>query len=207
MISFRVSIILLFISVCGASVSLAAEAKHEAKVDPDVEKELKAAGFSDITGTWKKVKPNVYEVTDGGLEAKRTNGTLSVTVGPDIKGTLEVLVRNGHEEKNYQMMGTNNMVTTIHAYTGYGVSITDGKCDVYAPKMVAKNTYVPFKSTYVTLAKTDKTKIEVSVQDSQLKVHVNEKQPASANYKIDQSGPFSIIVKGTMQIESPSAKD
>jgi hypothetical protein len=40
-----------------------------------------------------------------------------------------------------------------------------------------------------------------------MKVNVNDKHPASANYTIDQSGPFSIIVKGTMQIESPSAKD
>lgn len=199
-----------FVTAAILTLALATSLVHAAdapKVDADVEKELKAAGFTDITGTWKKIKPNIYEVTDGSLEAKKTNGTLSVTLPADAKGTIEVLVRNGHEEKDYRSMGANNLVTTIHAFTGYGVSITDGKCLVYSPKPISQKVYVPVKSTDLTLSKTDKTKIEVSVQDVQLKVHVNEKQPASANYKIDQSGPFSIIVKGTMQIESPSAKD
>jgi hypothetical protein len=186
------------------STILAAEA---AKPDADTEKELKAAGFTEITGNWKKVKPNVYEVTDGTLEAKRVNGTLSVTLAGDAKGTLEVLVRNGHEEKEYRVPGLNNTITSIHAYTGYGVAITDAKCLVFGPKPLGQKMYVPVKTSELMLNKNDKNKIEVSVQDSQLKVNVNDKHPASANYKIDQSGPFSIIVKGTMQIESPSAKD
>lgn len=203
----RLCLILATLS-CLACMSVA-RAADAAKVDADTEKELKAAGFTEITGSWKKIKPNVYEVTDGSLEAKRVNGTLSVTVPGDAKGTIEVLVRNGHEEKDYQMRGANNLVTTTHAYTGYGVSITDGKCSVYSPKPMGapKTFYIPCKTTDLVLAKNDKSKIEITVQDSQLKVNVNDKHPASANYKIDQSGPFAIIIKGTIQIESPSAKD
>jgi hypothetical protein len=197
----------LFPAILICLTCLLARGADAPKPDADSEKELKAAGFAEITGAWKKIKPNVYEVTDGSLEAKRVNGTLSVIVAGDAKGTLEVLVRNGHEEKEYRIAGANNVITSIHAFTGYGVSITDGKCSVYSPKPVGQKQYVPVKSTDLVLAKNDKSKIEVSVQDSQLKVNVNEKHPASANFKIDQSGPFSIVIKGTMQIESPSAKD
>ena len=192
-----------------ANVVRAADDKKPV-LDPEIEKELKAAGWTDIKGSWKKVKPNIYEVTDGKLETSKTDGTLSVTVDGG-HGTAGVYVRNGHEAKDYVIPGQNNMVTHIASHTGYGVEITDEKkCEVLGPTQVPdrKPFYVPARKSELTLKPGEKTAVSITVKDIALDIDVNGKHPIShSTFKISKDGPFAIVVTGTMTIESPTVKD
>jgi hypothetical protein len=198
-------VILSIVNVCRAG-----DDKKDAVLDPEIEKELKAAGWTDIKGSWKKVKPHIYEVTDGKLETNKTDGTLSVTVDGG-KGTTGVYVRNGHEAKDYVIPGLNNMVTHIVSHTGYGVEVQDEKkAEFLGPVQIPdrKPYYVPAKKSDLVLKPGEKTAISITVKDVGLDIDVNGKHPIShTTFKISKDGPFAIIVTGTMTIESPTVKD
>ena len=192
----------------------AAEAKGDkeekkVEIDPEVEKALKAAGWTDIKGSWKKIKPNVYEVTDGSLETNKVDGTLSLTVDAGSKGTVGAYVRNCHEAKDYAFQGSNNLVTHIVAHTGYGVEVDEKKCLVLgAVKLAGLHAqFVPAKSTELLLHPNENTVVSVSVHDVQLQTDVNGKTPNRGNFKISKDGPFAIVVTGTATIEAPTVKD
>jgi hypothetical protein len=193
--------------LCATPFCRAADEKKEA-LDPEIEKTLKAAGWTDIKGSWKKVKPNVYEVTDGKLETNKTDGSVSVTIDGG-RGLVGVYVRNGHEAHDYIIPGANNMVSHIVSHTGYGVEVNDKKCEVLGPVQIPekKPIFVPAKKSDQVIKPNEKTEIVVSVHDVQLDIEMNGKHPSRGNFKISKDGPMAIVITGTMTIESPTVKD
>lgn len=191
----------------------AAEVKEKEvkdEIDPGAEKALKAAGFTEIHGTWKMPKPNIFETTDGSLESPKTDGTLSFTIATGAKGTLNAFCRNSFEAKEYVLPTSNNMTTRLTSVTGFGLEWDPRKMMVYGPIQIgtsAKPNFIPAKPSDLIVKPDEKTQVSIAVHDLVLKIEINGKTAKSGNYKISKDGPFSLKIKGTMTLESPSLKD
>ncbi|HYG73692.1 MAG TPA: hypothetical protein VEK08_01565 [Planctomycetota bacterium] len=165
-------------------------------VPVDVEKALKAAGWEKFTGSWKKVKDNVYEVTDGKLETAKTNGAVQV-IAQKGSGTVRVLVRNGHN---------NSSISSFYTYgSGYGFSFEGASAKMFTPYNWSGTIYRPWMEREVPVSG-DKCMLLITVMDGNLEMMVNGKREHKSNYKINKEGPFVIEVEGTMTIEAPMAK-
>lgn len=184
-------------------------------VTPDIERALKAAGWTTITGVWKKKAEGVYEVTDGKLETAKINGAVQVVVGAGT-GSLKILVRNSHSERDFGFRGTTPNDPVVAGFleryaTGYGCIVTrDRECQVFAPAggWMSSESFFPSKHHALRLPD-GKAAILVTVQDtdkaSRLEISVNNKRENLSNYRISRSGPFTIEISGTLTIESPRA--
>jgi hypothetical protein len=175
-----------------------------AGIPPEVERALKAAGWTTITGSWKKIAHNVYEVTDGKLESKKTNGGVQVTFRGG-EGTLRVMVRNS---------ATSNAAGIVfrdaEGVNGYGYVINGGRCKIYTPSggMTSNDNYFPNLDHSIELPG-PRTALLVTAADTtkatRLEMLVNGKRESLTNYRINRDGTFLIDIAGTMTIESPKA--
>jgi hypothetical protein len=184
-------------------------------VTPDIERALKAAGWTTITGVWKKKAEGVYEVTDGKLETAKVNGAVQVVVGAGT-GSLKVLVRNGHSERDMGFTGVSANDPMVASFmeryaTGYGCIVTrDRECQIFAPAggWMSSDSFFPSKHHSLRLPD-GKALILVTVQDtdkaSRVEISVNNKRENLSNYRISRSGPFTIEITGTLTIETPKA--
>jgi hypothetical protein len=174
-------------------------------VPPDVERALKAAGWTTITGTWKKKSEGVYEVTDGKVESKIANGVMQVLVPKGGTGTIRMFCRNS----NHEWMGDSMTQRDASRYaTGFGYIIKDGEAKQYAPSggwTDMENNNLPDldKTNSLTQAK---NRFTVQVMDNKLELTLNEFSPRKMSAKITHEGPFTILVVGTMIIETPQVK-
>jgi len=168
-------------------------------VPVDVERALKAAGWDKITGTWKKVKDNVYEVTDGKLETAKINGAIQVIVDKGGSGKVSALVRNGHRDSYSSFSST-------YSYgTGYGFVLDGAAAKMFTPYNYSGVIYRPYMEREIPAAG-EKTQFVITIMDNALEMMVNAKREHKSNYKINKEGPFAIEISGTMTIESPMAK-
>jgi hypothetical protein len=162
---------------------------------PSGEAALKADGWTNVTGNWRKKAEHIYDVTDGKLEAKKTNGLLQAVVHRG-NGTIKICVRNGFDDPEY---------------TGFGVIIGGGSCKLVTPYMgddIDRTRFSPYLEKTIKLAPSlPKDDIIIQIQDSKLQITVDGKREKLANYKISQKGPFVIEVSGSATIEFPVCKD
>lgn len=182
----------------------------------DVERALKAAGWTKITGVWKKKSEGVYEVTDGRLETEKINGALqfSYASGP---GTVTAFVRNNNKDPYMHSsgMGAGNSssgigFTRFSWVSGYGVVLNDRDCKAYTPQGgFTNNEYYPGLDHTGTLQQIPKHQIMITVQEdpngkaTTLTALVDGKKEINTRYKLNKDGPFTIEIKGTMVIEDP----
>jgi hypothetical protein len=196
--------------LCCAALRAEEAAKPKNEIDPEAEKELKAMGFTEIKGSWRRVKKNIYEVTDGKLESAKTDGTLAFTIDANAKGSLNAYCRNSFEAKEYVLPGANNLSTRITSVTGFGVEWLPKKCLVYGPLQIgsgSKPNYIPAHPTELVMHPEEKTQISIGVHDINLDIEINGKPTKKSNYKITKDGPFSLTVKGTLTLEGLTLKD
>jgi hypothetical protein len=178
------------------------------QVAPDVERALKADGWTDITGVWKKKAEGVYEVTDGKLECKKTNGALQVFVHKGGTGSVAVFVRAS--ARDYSDFDTTSTSSSGMGYfgraRGFGYFIKGSDAKLYTPGMWQEgDTFMPDLERTVPLTDIPKHRVLVQVQDSKLDVTLDTNSPRHTTYKIPKDGPFLIEIKGTMTIETPKA--
>lgn len=181
----------------------------------DIERTLKAAGWTTITGQWKKKSEGVYEVTNGKLETAKVNGAIQLYVYPG-GGSISALVRNANNDPHVHYVGKGgDAMGTMQAYTfcsGYGVLINDRECKVYTPQGgFIGNEYYPGLDHSTTLQPISKHQVMISVADKEggkgtaLAIQVDGKKENNSNYKLNHEGPFTIEIKGTVTIEDPRA--
>jgi hypothetical protein len=192
-------------------------------VPPDVERALKGAGWTTITGVWKKKSEGVYEVTDGKLETMKLNGALQFTVSGS--GTASAFVRNGNKDPWEHFTGgstsgsnsgsgsSGSGMGRFQFVSGYGVSVCDRECKAYSPQggWGNGNEYYPGFDHSTTLAAQPKHLVMITVQEKEngkgtaLNAQVDGKNVVNCNYKLNKDGPFTIEIKGTVIIEDPKA--
>jgi tetratricopeptide (TPR) repeat protein len=166
-------------------------------VPPDVERALKANGWTTITGVWKKKADNVYEVTDGKLETSKLNGAIQVIVHKGGTGNVRAFVRNYLKE---------NEGYSDNWGIGFGIQIEGTSAKIYFPYGYSNNRFDSHVDRTEELSPASpKNKVMVMVQEGLLQYTVNDKQVRRGNYQISKNGPFMIQVEGTMTIEDPKA--
>jgi hypothetical protein len=177
----------------------------------EVERALKSAGWTTITGTWKKKSEGVYEVTDGRLETPKVNGAIKLTIDQGGSGSVSVFVRNAQKDptrgKGY--MGS-SMLGSMTAGTGFGVTIgNDLCCKVFVPQGMTMTNDInySFLEHSTPLVNLPRHEVMITVKDSELHILVDGKKEKNSFAKINKEGPFTVEVKGTMTIEDPKAAE
>jgi tetratricopeptide (TPR) repeat protein len=164
----------------------------------EVEKALKApsAGWTKITGVWKKKAENVYEVTNG--EAEKINGAIQCILHSS-KGTLNMFVRN--TKSRYEDEG----FSSNYYASGYGYRATSGKASLYTPSSgFAVNDFSPYMERDIPFpAGSPKNHLMLTVDGNKIEYTINGKKEKTANYTIPAEGNFVIIISGTVTLEMP----
>ena len=171
---------------------------------PEVERALRAAGWTTIGGTWKQVEKNVYEVTDGRLEAQKTNGAISIIVRKGFTGPISIFARYAAKERSSMYYfeewgpgyGMRLKGTTFSVFGPY-VGFRSG--DVYPYNERTANVVDGPKHIYMVEAVTSAKAI------TKLSMYVDGKREKTCDYQIATDGPFVIEIKGTATIEQPQA--
>jgi hypothetical protein len=179
----------------------------------DVERALKAAGWTRVSGNWRKVSGEVYEVTDGKLEADKLSGQATVFVhDKGSTGSMKFVVRNCHFRRDYgtPMGGGGGGGGPDRYCTGYGVTVKDYEFKIYSPYTSSNRAedYYPWmdhKVQGVGQRMLVRISCEEGPKSARLEILLNEKREKLNNYAIDKQGPFLLEVNGTMTIESPKA--
>lgn len=166
-------------------------------VPPDVERALKGAGWTTITGTWKKKAENVYEVTDGKLETPKVNGAVQVLVHKGGTGSVKVFVRNYLKE---------NEGYSDHWGTGFGFAVENNTAKLFFPSSYSMSRFDSYIDRVENLPEAmPKHKLTMTIMEGKLEYILNDKTIRRGNYQIPKQGPFLIQIEGTMTIESPQA--
>jgi len=179
-------------------------------IAPDVERALKASGWTSITGTWKKVGEGRYEVTDGKLECAKTNGAVAVSVVAGGAGSLKVLVRDGHTAKDLGF-GSDSIKTSDRYCSGYGVWFKDGGAKLFIPSggWTSGEEYYPYQDRVIPMPGAGKWSVLITCADTEkatrLEVTINGKRESLTNYRLKRTGPMVVEISGTLTIESPKA--
>ncbi|MGD0088336.1 MAG: tetratricopeptide repeat protein [Planctomycetota bacterium] len=179
-------------------------------VPPDVERALKGAGWTTITGTWKKKDNNVYEVTDGKLETAKTNGAVQVFVHKGGTGHVKIMVRNNQRSGGFSSSSSSSSSSSFSpsSYsTGFGFQVEGAAAKMFSPSggwAFSLNDIRPYLEREVSL-NLPKNKILITIEEGKLQMFVNDKREHNSNYKLSKDGPFAIEVDGTWTIESPQA--
>jgi hypothetical protein len=163
-----------------------------------VERALKEAGWTTITGAWKKKSEGVYEVTSGKLETPKTNGAIQVIVHKGATGNVRIMVRN-NQYPNYEFFGG-------YSANGYGLAVESGAAKMYSPSagFTSGAVYKPYFERDVPLP-LPKNKFLIQLNENKLEMYLNDQRVHNSNYKLSKDGPFAIEIDGTWTIESPRA--
>lgn len=172
-------------------------------VPPDVERVLKdpqKGGWEKITGSWKKKAENIYEVTDGKLEAEKTNGAVMCIIHKEgTTGKVKILVRNDSSGGEDSFFSSSS--------SGYGIHYDKDGTKFYTPSSsFSGNRYFSYLERTDPVPATPKVQYMVMVDEGKLDYQVNgvsKKKTGSLN--ITKSGPMVIQIDGTAIIEMPRA--
>ncbi|MFH0939179.1 MAG: hypothetical protein V1899_07860 [Planctomycetota bacterium] len=185
-------------------------------VTPEIERALKRSGWTTIKGDWKKISENVYEVTNGSLEAAKTNGGVQVIMHNSNKGTLSVLVRNSPSHNDSPRIVGGLGRRSEKSVLGYGIvtNSSNNEAQIYSPGnnwfvgTGNNNNYYPSFAHACPLGP-GKNQFAVTVKDLEksttLEIWMNGKREKLTSYKIARDGHFIIQIEGTLTIESPLA--
>ena len=187
---------------------------EDAKADnvpPDVERALRAAGWTSIKGTWKLVRKDVYEVTDGRLEAQKVNGAISVIVGRNSTGTVGVVARYDPKAMPSYYNESDGDLDGYSSYgAGYGYVVKGNKYATYGPYAYSyRDDYGPYRDRVQALPDGPKNHFSVSslsgAKGVTLEWYFNGKRQGNLTWKLTQEGPFVIWVRGAATLELPQA--
>lgn len=173
-------------------------------VPPEVERVLKdpqKGGWEKITGSWKKKAENVYEVTDGKLEAEKTNGAVMVTVYKDgTNGKVKITVRNDSSAS-----GEDGFFSSYAS--GYGIHYDKDGTKFYTPSnSFSGNRYYSYLERTDPVPAGPKVQYVILVDDGKLDYQVNGvSKKKTGQLNITKSGPMVIQIEGTAIIEMPRA--
>jgi hypothetical protein len=179
-------------------------AKAAAGVPLEVERALRAAGWTAITGNWKQLERNVYEVTDGRLDAQKTNGAINIAIQKGGTGTVAMFVR-----------GPNHALGALGGETGagYGYLLKGGMLSMYTPYLMEDTSgkYYPYKERSKPVT-ADAPKHVYGVEAltnpkgyTRLTYYMDGNRQKTCEYKITTEGIFVVVVQGTAILESPQA--
>jgi hypothetical protein len=171
-------------------------------VPPDVERTLKdpqKGGWETITGTWKKKGENIYEVTDGKLETKKTNGAVMCIVHKEgTSGKVKIMVRNNEKDEDGYFNSDSS---------GFGFQTVKDSVKYYTPSSFFSN-----NRYFVSLDRTEpapagpKVQYMVMVDDGKLEYHVNgASKKKTGQVNITKEGTMIVQIEGTAVIEMPRA--
>jgi len=193
--------------------------KAEGATSPDVEKELKALGWTTVTGTWVKKEAGVYEATDAKLEAIKSNGVIDFwVVKSSGDGTIKATVRTEPKNENpgppggggfpgFGGLGENEMLGygifyKSKEYKDYGYSDKNG--GRMARRGGGNGGSITALATHPLNEAAPKHHFSVKVEDTTVDMFYNNSGvDRSSNAKLTKSGSFVIDVNGTVTIEAP----
>lgn len=186
-------------------------------VPPDVERDLKAAGWTTITGVWVKKSTGVYEVTNGKLESQKANGGVDVWVHKITASNASVraAVRNEYNNNSSSdsissSSGSTSGFYSSSDYGGYGTVIRAKEFRLYGPGgysgFSTSSRYEPAHIRSENLVEGQaKNHVTTTIMDDTLELSVNDKK--SFRFKDAKmpraASPFVIEVRGTATIENP----
>jgi tetratricopeptide (TPR) repeat protein len=187
-------------------------------VPPDVERDLKAAGWTTITGTWVKKSSGVYEVTNGKLESQKTNGGVDVWVHKITasNSSVRAAVHNDYNNSSSDSVSSSSSGSSSgyyyssSDYNGYGTVIRAKEFRLYGPGgysgFSTSSRYEPSHIRSENMVEGQaKTHVTSTIMDDTLELSVNEKKSFRfKDAKMPKSAsPFVIEVRGTATIENP----
>ena len=183
-------------------------------VAPEIARELKAAGWDVVKGTWVKKGPNVYEVTDGRLETKKTLGALDVLVWKGYTGSVAALVRDESTDTVFSSSSSSASRLYLGSNAGYGIGIHKDVA-IYCPMFwsgfsstMSSAKYESYRYNYggTPLPDVPKQHIYVMAADTSMEMNLNDKKLLSRNDKnLPIKGQFIIEVDGKATLETPRA--
>ncbi len=166
------------------------------QVPPDVERALKAAGWSSVTGIWKKKSENVYEVTNGKLEADKIDGAIQFVLPKGSDAVIRAFVRNCHskdeDEPNRPLPAT-----------GYGFEIKDNAYTAFVVDISGSGR--PVRWYTHDFKGEGKDTVMVKILSDALELSIKGAASGKTNYRATKKAPFMISIEGTAVIEAPQA--
>ncbi len=193
--------------------SIDSPAKPVNNVPPDVERELKALGWTIITGTWVKKSTGVYEATNGKLEAAKVVGGVDVLVHKIASSaSVRAAVRNeSSSSSDSSIVHSSSSFFSGSDYAGFGVTVRSKDARLSGPAiaggfmMTNGNKYEPSSIRTETLPDAaSKTHVTTTITDDTLELSVNEKKSFRfKDAKMPKVGSFMIQINGTATIENP----
>lgn len=181
-------------------------------IPPDVARELKAAGWDTIKGTWVKKAPNVYEVTDGRLETKKTVGALDVLVWKGYSGSVAALTRDETNNTAFSTTMSSSSRVYLGSSCGYGIVIHKD-ATVYCPmawtgfsSSMARYESYRYNSAGSIIQDLPKHHLYVLAADTNFEMSLDGKRLLAKNDKsVPIRGQFVIEVDGKAVLELPRA--
>ncbi len=201
--------------------------KQEGVTAPEVEKELKALGWTSVVGMWVKKGPGVYEATDAKLEAPKINGVIDFWVVKGGDGTVKAMVRSdpknassgfggfgggqgggkeggdGPSESDMTGYGTFYRGKDFKNY-GYGERFGKGKKGGGPGGGFGGGFGITHLITTSINESNAKNHFQIKIDENSLDFYYNgtpTKYPA--NIKMSHTGNFVLDVNGTITVEAP----
>ena len=173
-------------------------------VPPEVDRALRAAGWTSIVGNWKQVERNVYEVTDGRIEAQKANGALNIAIRKGSTGTVSIYVRCPKDHAPAHEGG--------ESAPGYGFVVKGSTFSLYSPTLSEETSgkWYPYKERTGTMVDSFKHIFTMEATTNakgftRLTHYIDNKRERTCEYKITTEGVFVVLVQGTAILESPQA--
>jgi tetratricopeptide (TPR) repeat protein len=178
-----------------------------AQLTPDVERALKAAGWTTITGKWVKKSEGVYEVTDGKVEAAVVNGVMQVTVLKGGSGVVRAFVRAYRRDWIGDPDFKASARDAASNPSGFGYIIKDNEAKQYIATgnwLDDENNNSPDLDKTIQLpAGAPENVFMMQVNGDKYEGSVNGGASRKTTMKISHDGPFQVNVVGTMTIKLP----
>jgi tetratricopeptide (TPR) repeat protein len=175
---------------------------------PDAERALRSAGWTVVTGAWKPMEKNVFEVTDGRIEAPHLYGAVSVVVH---RGGGEVAVFARYRTGVTYSSSTWPRDRGRYSYApGFGAILQGSAASLYGPYQYYRTRdNVPHFDYDARLADAPKHGLALTVSSvnnaTRMEVFIDGKRERLWQYQLPD-GPFVIMVRGTATLELPQVK-
>ncbi len=206
-----------------ASVAAEKEAREKKQTTPEVERELRALGWTTVKGLFIKKGNGIYESTEGRLEANRQNGRIEFTLHKhDGGGSVYATARSefgsnnnsgeeggdkgrGRDRNNRDRFGDFFRRPRDMSVEGYGIVASMKEVKSYgideANRFGSKDPYLLGTKQ---LPEAPKHMFVVAAMENNIDLYAdNAREAKVSSGKVSQKGPFVLDVNGTVVIEAP----
>jgi tetratricopeptide (TPR) repeat protein len=178
----------------------------------EVQNELRALGWTTITGSWVKKSANTYEATDAKLEAQKTDGSIDFWILRDSgNGTVKATVRT--EKNDFFGMGPGEQDMPGYGILYRGKDFRDygfnergggGRRGPGGQGGQGFGRNAPSLEKTHPLSEAAKNHFIVKAQDTSLDFYHNDSRTYQVTTtKLPKAGNFVLDVNGTVVIEMP----